>query len=118
MEEDIKILEEKLKIIESLCTDNCINESTVIKPLKYAIENLIKGYREREEKYNELMIKHLRVIDKNNDYKDNYIPKSKIKEKIEELVRYVGVVGMLVSDDEVSRAESQIEILEELMEDK
>jgi tyrosyl-tRNA synthetase len=49
---------------------------------------------------------------------ENYIEKSKVKEKIEELVRFVGVAGMLVSEDEVSRAESQIEVLEELMEDK
>ena len=46
MEEDIKILEEKLKIIESLCTDNCINKSTVIEPLKYAIKNLINRNKE------------------------------------------------------------------------
>ena len=49
MEEDIKILEEKIKIIESLCTDDCINKSTVIKPLKYALENLLTRYKQLEE---------------------------------------------------------------------
>ena len=50
MQEDIKILEEKLKIIESLCTDDCINKSTVIQPLKHAIENLIAKNKELEFK--------------------------------------------------------------------
>ena len=54
MKEDIKILEEKLKIIESLCTDNCINKSTVIEPLKYAIENLINRNKELEEENSKL----------------------------------------------------------------
>lgn len=50
MEEEIKLLEEKLKIIESLCTDDCINKSTVINPLKYAVENLITRYKQYEQK--------------------------------------------------------------------
>ena len=49
MEKDIKIIEEKIEIIECLCTDDCINKTTVIQPLKYALKNLIKGYKELEE---------------------------------------------------------------------
>lgn len=43
---NIDILEEKIKIIESLCTDDCINKETVIKPLKYAISTLIAENKE------------------------------------------------------------------------
>ena len=56
MEKDIKIIEEKMEIIEHLCTDDCINKTTVIQPLKYALENLIKRYKELEEKYKRLSI--------------------------------------------------------------
>ena len=65
MDEDIKILEEKLKIIENLCTDNCINKSFVIDPLKYAIKNLLKRYKELE--------KHISFYEKNNSYKERII---------------------------------------------
>lgn len=61
---DINILEEKIKIIESLCTDDCINKETVIKPLKYAISN---------------------IISENKELKENSIPKSKVEAKIEEV---------------------------------
>lgn len=46
---NIDILEEKIKIIESLCTDDCINKETVIKPLKYAISTLIAENKELKE---------------------------------------------------------------------
>ena len=47
--DNIDILEEKIKIIESLCTDDCINKETVIKPFKYAISNLIAENKEKDE---------------------------------------------------------------------
>lgn len=50
------------------------------------------------------------------NYIENSIPKKKVEEKIEELVKFVEVAGVLVSEDEVSRTESQIEVLEELLE--
>ena len=61
MEEDIKTIQEKLKIIESLCTDDCINKSTVIQPLIYAIENLIAKYKELEKKNKILEEKIIRI---------------------------------------------------------
>ena len=88
MEEDIKILEEKIKIIESLCTDDCINKSTVIDPLKYALENLITRYKQLEEKNKKFYegeiftAKQLKNIEQNQ--KKYFINKQVVKEKIEE----------------------------------
>ena len=105
MEEDIKILEEKIKIIESLCTDDCINKSTVIDPLKYALENLLTRYKEIEadnkrlkDKETEKFLKILddtskatlvqEIIKLRTQVKDS-IPKSKVKEKIEEYINSI-----------------------------
>lgn len=81
MEEDIKTIQEKLKIIESLCTDDCINKSTVIQPLIYAIENLIAGYKKLEKQ----MGKDLDGVYIKGVYDERDKWKSKVKEKIEEL---------------------------------
>ena len=102
---NIDILEEKIKIIESLCTDDCINKETVIKPLKYAISNLIAENKDLKEENEGLKTKLDTLIEKYKDLKEmlkhrieytnklekdlfqnasNYvIPKSKIKAKIE-----------------------------------
>ena len=86
MEEDIKILEEKIKIIESLCTDDCINKSTVIKPLKYALENLLTRYKQLEEENKSKQKAYDDCYCEYKHYKQfDSIPKSKVKEKIEEL---------------------------------
>ena len=135
-DKDIKILEEKIKIIESLCTDDCINKSTVIDPLKYALENLITRYKQLEEENKEL--KHITqnynayqqksnnsnstiiIADKkwfrNGYFKENFIPKSKVKEKIEE-------INKAYEDSKDENEESQyyypdytIRVLEELLE--
>lgn len=79
MEEDIKTIQEKLKIIESLCTDDCINKSTVIQPLIYAIENLIARYKETKQELES--VKEIYYTQK--EIETNYIPKSKVKEKID-----------------------------------
>ena len=82
--DNIDILEEKIKIIESLCTDDCINKETVIKPFKYAISNLISENKELKEKNNEL-----EVINKIQEYRISVIDerelisKSKVKEEID-----------------------------------
>lgn len=86
MEEDIKILEEKIKIIESLCTDDCINKSTVIDPLKYALENLITRYKQLEEENKSKQKAYDDCYCEYKHYKQfDSIPTSLIKEKIEEL---------------------------------
>lgn len=67
MEEDIKTIQEKMNTIESLCTDDCINKSVVVEPLKYAIKNLIARNKELESAL------------------DNSVSKDEIKAKIEEI---------------------------------
>ena len=123
MEEDIKILEEKIKIIESLCTDDCINKSTVIKPLKYALENLLTRYKQLEkenEKLNQLKEKHnVRINDLCalvDNFAYNSIPVSLVEEKIEE-------INKAYEDSKDENGESQyyypdytIRVLEELLE--
>ena len=122
-DKDIKILEEKIKIIESLCTDDCINKSTVIKPLKYALENLLTRYKQLEkenEKLNQLKEKHnVRINDLCalvDNFAYNSIPVSLVEEKIEEL-------NKAYEDSKDKNGESQyyypdytIRVLEELLE--
>ena len=101
-DKDIKILEEKIKIIESLCTDDCINKSTVIDPLKYALENLITRYKQLEEENKSKQKAYDDCYCEYKHYKQfDSIPKSKVKEKIAEL-------------DNVNNAEA----LEDLMNNK
>ena len=121
--EDIKILEEKIKIIESLCTDDCINKSTVINPLKYALENLLTRYKQLEkenEKLNQLKEKHnVRINDLCalvDNFAYNSIPVSLVEEKIEE-------INKAYEDSKDENGESQyyypdytIRVLEELLE--
>lgn len=114
---NIDILEEKIKIIESLCTDDCINKETVIKPLKYAISNLIAENKDLKEENEGLKTKLDTLIEKYKDLKEmlkhrieytnklekdlfqnasNYvIPKSKVKAKIEEVEQW-GLYNMKI----------------------
>jgi len=106
-------------------TDLLINRETSIKTEeKIAIENLIKGYRELEE-----FKKQVTEIETTNFIKyKNYIPKSKIKEKIEELKKYRDLAKeqieervITVDSDSLNygRAEAHdkdIQVLQELME--
>ena len=110
MEEDIKVLKEMLKIrkeqkeIIECAGGYCENCNPDIKALENAIQT-IKAYKELEEENKEL--KHitqnynayqqksdnpnLTIIIADEDwfingyFKENFIPKSKVKEKIEEL---------------------------------
>ena len=82
MEEDIKILEELIKhnYLEDV---GYLREDNDYEKFNQAIENLIKGYRELEE-----FKKQVTDIESTNFIKyKNYIPKSKIKEKIEEQLK-------------------------------
>lgn len=109
MEEYIKILEELVYNI------NRVNEHTLDYEVKQwskekqAIENLIKGYRKLQETADKL-------LGQNEWYKDYYdcesIPKSKVKEKIEELSKIKGDFATYIATSE------RIKVLQELMEDK
>ena len=113
-------MEEDIKILKNLLIDV---ESTLLDEEAMALEKLIKGYRELEAK--------VKRYEKYLDYKDkkfekaleyeyqeretDYIPKSKIKEKIESCRR-----GLDDSNDGDFRHDlrQRIKILQELMEDK
>lgn len=121
MEEDIKILEELKNVTVTFITDK----------ERQAIENLIKGYRELEEERNGIYADYQDLGKEKwkadeaiiflTERLENSISKSKIKEKIEKIIKS----NPKQSEDwdgtdyEVTPEESfAIEILEELMEDK
>ena len=131
MEEAIAVLEKRVAIdralrdgsVESDYDEFCENECL-------AIENLINGYRELEEK-NKQCIKAgdleraVGFLMNRNDL-SNYIPKSKIKEKIEELEKekdetYTKFLGCNRNNDTLSTRgkmlEGAIQVLQELMEE-
>ena len=139
MGEDIKILEEK-KAIDDLFSLTHINGYIDLDKLKKATiytsdlkkwqngvkvllnirENLIKGYRELEKDLHEMTIS-------NNHKKENwihknclndYIPKTKIKEKIEELKQKESIFSANKQGYSFAMVQYQINVLQELMEDK
>lgn len=113
MEEDIKNIERVIDYIQL--------ESPIIQGLGNAIytdslKRLIKGYRELEEENEEL-----KRLANNKQWispcyvAQNYIPKSKVKEKIEELSFETYGLG---NQPELWEIKEQIKLLQELMEDK
>jgi hypothetical protein len=123
MEEDIKILEEMKKVLWVYYEDFKIDKDTSSTMKKIyekrkaqvtAIENLIKGYRKLQDR----IIKYEKTLE--NLQKES-IWKSKIKEKIEEIIRNNPKQGedWDGTDYEVTSEEDfAIEVLQELMEDK
>lgn len=106
MEENIKILEEfKTKGYALLLMEYGDRNKTNLK-IEIAIENLIKGYRELQDR----VIKYEKTLEK---LQKETIWKSKIKAKIEEIQNKFECVNGW--DSEFNYA---IEILQELMEDK
>ena len=83
---------------------------------KKALENLIKGYRELKE------INESFIWQSNFDmkfYEENYIPKSRVKEKIEDLNNYDSeFCQRVINHNEHTLTEFVQNILQELMEDK
>lgn len=101
MEEDIKILEE---FIEAYRIAEEVLDGDVIQ----AIENLIARYKELERKYKDLNWYF-------ENQKDNFIPKLKVQEKIEEIsgMNEIGDIEREI----YNRNEYAIEILLELLDD-
>lgn len=112
MEEAIAVLEKRVEIdralrdgsVESDYDKFCENECL-------AIEKLIKGYKLEKLK---------NVLDEQSlkEALEDYVPKSRIKEKIEELkecVECLGNDGMELTYKE--SAEAQIQVLQELLEE-
>ena len=127
MEEDIKILEELKNVTVTFITDK----------ERQAIENLIKGYREYKNFYHrrlkewrkkfENQEKHfLNELDEYDEEREKLkkqledsIPKSKIKDMIEEYEKLIKEVQDNEEHyNEIPLYEHDIEVLQELMEDK
>lgn len=108
MEEDIKILEDLAETLNKTC-ENGICEASM------SIEKLIKGYRELEER-NKQCIKAgdleraVGFLMNRNDL-SNYIPKSKVEGKIEELNK-----NELLCKMNFENIKFTIEVLQELKE--
>ena len=99
MEEDIKILEEQLNTykrhIENYQKEECLTRVYYeLKSYATALENLIKGYRELKERNIYLVNERKKLEELLFMSNENYIPKSKIKEKIEEY-NSIGMMGVV-----------------------
>lgn len=130
MEEDIKLLEEmKANCIKGMMKGAIYTDEKAERKA-LAIDNIIKGYRELEKEYERVragrnwlserisaQIATPEIFDK--ILEENYIPKSKIKEKIEELNNYDSeFCQRVINHNEHTLTEFVQNILQELMEDK
>ena len=131
MEEDIKILEEKVElyydcaVIDEDGFDMRVDIAFMKKDAQ-ALENLIKGYRELEECV-EVSSKTLNNVAYDQipiaiqDLVVSSIPKSKIKEKIEEYKQEMKEIRAkekgLIWNHRLHKLDYAIEVLQELMED-
>jgi hypothetical protein len=87
MEEDIKILEDFIKYYEAECTSRGFERTLIVRVDKddvQSLENLIKEYRELEERNIYLVNERKKLEELLFMSNENYIEKSKVKEKIEE----------------------------------
>ena len=119
-EEDIKILESECYYLEEL---GYLRENNHFIRFNQALENLIKGYRILELENQALQntkdtCPNMATSGIRCDIKSNYIPKSKIKEKIEELEKYIYKGENAPQDFLQYRIKAKIQVLNELMEDK
>lgn len=114
MEEDIKQLEELILDRKSFVIGDKEHDEIYLKDIS-AIENLIKGYQKPEIE--------------NQSYRDyfgeppcydnaSYIPKSEVKEKIEEKQKRINKMHPASDCVLIDDLENQIEVLQELLEDK
>ena len=137
---DIEILESECYYLEEL---GYLRENNHFIRFNQALENLIKEYRkleeelERQREINTIINKqnlddnYERALEKtmtkflNENIENDYIPKSKVKEKIEEINKNIDLAidnskGGLDEEfiDKGSELLSQKRVLQELMEDK
>lgn len=109
LNEDIKILEEHLNFIK-----NFDNGSKYIP----ALENLIKGYREKEESEAYLYDAYQDAGKKMFEYLEQLedsVPKSKIREMIEEKQARIDKMHPASDCVLIDDLENQIEVLQELL---
>lgn len=124
MEEDIEILEELQKYCSLRSID--ITESNSDKWAKFvvSIENLINRVKELEEAVDNFMQGKAYSTKQLEKLKKNFIPKSKIREKIEEydkqrikMEKDDNGVGFTLGND-WSDLKAKIQVLQDILEDK
>ena len=106
-EEDIKILEERIDYFK--CNPEGCNWRLSFEDEKdiQALENLIKGYRELEERI--IFLTNLSCI---NDSDENYIPKSRIRKLLD--IQY----ELFNSKNQKEYSQEVVNVLEELLEEE
>lgn len=116
-------MEEDIKILEDMITWDCTLPN---KRQTEALENLLTRYKQLEEKKERIIIEKAEALQEVRKYKakvKDSIPKSKVKEEIEELraimldiqTKYKGTYALL---DEWRNAKAQENILIELLEEE
>lgn len=124
MEEDIKIMEEDIKIIEEMievyrsCSvdeegfDMKVDIGFMKKECE-ALENLLTRYKQLEEENENLKndLQHDGLAHKYLTLKATSIPKSKVKEKIEEYKKNIDIA----QGEELLMLDSKVDVLEELL---
>lgn len=131
MEEEIKKIEYFLDLVDETIDENIEVEEIEIKELRQAIENLIKGYNymcklyyDLGSNYCDLDEKNKKLEKENQSYRDyfgtppcydnaDYIPKSKVRDKIEELKEEYEYLG----NDNKRVNKFEIYLLEELLQE-
>ena len=117
--EDIKVLESFIKQLEEYEDEQ---------ELKQAIENLIKKYKELEEHMQKFYTAELFTAKQVKLIEEDYIPKSKVREKIEKLQneikenrsiasRTADRVEARILNDQINELYKAIKILEELLQE-
>ena len=129
MEEDIKVLEEYLEELQFAELKEIVAKKDICKVIEYeqlqAIENLIGRNKELEEKKKRQSI----AIIEYQDLLENSIPKSKVRDKIEEIKRLKKSAEYLINEriviaesDSLNYGKKQahccdIELLEQLLQE-
>ena len=121
MEEDIKLLEEmKANCIKGMMKGAIYTDEKAERKA-LAIDNIIKGYREKEESekylYDAYQDAGKKMFEYAEQLKDS-VPKSKIKEKIEEYKKKI--IEAREEDDDCKELyyEQEIKVLQELLGDE
>ena len=110
LDEDIKYLEKSIKRSKEMFME--VGAYVYLSDCEIkAIEHLIEAYRKLEEKNRKLDEKFKYAVP-DNIVEQNYIPKSKIKEKIEELEKDIEIYSNYEEDW------AKIKVLQELLEEE
>ena len=103
MEEDIKILESECYYLEEL---GYLKENNHFIRFNQALKNLIKDYKEKEE-----IVKQLdkQIFEFSNEVVRDFIPKSKIREKIEALNNQYKEIASKYTEEELDNGEEGLD---------